>query len=512
MQFLFSFVLVSLLSAPAAPVIADVATPIVVLGGEGVVSEDVENFLNTCIEGELSRQAGLNRYATAAAISSSTFPTADTVLLATGVNFPDALAAGPWAGSLGAPILLVGPTWIPAETMAELDRLSPSRTVILGGTGAVSADVEAALEAGDYGTVERVAGVDRYATAAAISVASGLTGDRVYVATGSNFPDALAGAGPGAINDAPILLVRNDSIPGATATELARLSPSEIVILGGTGVVSQQVEDDLSVYAATVRRLAGANRFGTAAAVSQDTYPASAPVIYVATGANYPDALAGGAPAGHSAGNLNGPTLLVLADRVPVETAAEIERLTGYSCPSFNATGGDFGYRLDGTGDDVPAAATPSNQTAIVEIRYGGTGSFIVWGLDSGLGMQDLLVNETGAYTGVRPVNTFFWTDPMAYLDITASGPWRIDVRSINFAPLLGATISGTSDAVVRISESGIANFAYTGSGNFIVWAHGSSTELVVLSVGDYDGNHAIPAGTDYLEILGVGSWTITYQ
>jgi hypothetical protein len=88
----------------------------------------------------------------------------------------------------------------------------------------------------------RIGGADRYATAAAISQAHFATGPAVaFVATGQNFPDALAGAAVAGMLNAPILLVTRDTLPGATAAELARLRPGRIVVLGAAGVVSDGV-------------------------------------------------------------------------------------------------------------------------------------------------------------------------------------------------------------------------------------------------------------------------------
>ena len=117
---------------------------------------------------------------------------------------------------------------------------------------------------------QRLAGSNRYATAAAVSKAYvSKVGGTVFVATGANFPDALAGAAAAGAMGAPILLVAQGSVPTATATELTRLKPAKIVILGSTGVVSDAVASDLGHYAASVTRLAGSNRYATAAAVSK---------------------------------------------------------------------------------------------------------------------------------------------------------------------------------------------------------------------------------------------------
>jgi putative cell wall-binding protein len=94
----------------------------------------------------VSRQAGTDRFATAAAISAATYaPGVAVAYVATGLDFPDALAAAAAAGHLGAPLLLVSPTAVPPSTAAELARLKPARIVIAGGPSVVSSAVAAAV-------------------------------------------------------------------------------------------------------------------------------------------------------------------------------------------------------------------------------------------------------------------------------------------------------------------------------------------------------------------------------
>jgi len=97
----------------------------------------------------------------------------------------------------------------------------------------------------------------------------------VYVATGENFPDALGAAATAASGLGPVLLVQQNSVPAPTLTELNRLQPPEIVIVGGTAVISAGVEAQLQALAwgPTVTRIAGANRYDTAAALSAATFP-----------------------------------------------------------------------------------------------------------------------------------------------------------------------------------------------------------------------------------------------
>lgn len=277
------------------------------------------------VTADVTRLAGADRFATSAIVSGATFaPNVAVAYVATGANFPDALAGGAAATRAGGPVLLLTRDAIPASVGAELSRLKPQRIVVLGGPGVVSDGVVGQLDAYTAGTVTRQAGADRYATAAAISQASFAGGAAVaYIATGPNFPDALTGGPAAGVTGGPILLVSPSSIPGATAAELNRLRPGRIVILGGTAVVTDGVAGQLAAYTAGgVSRLAGADRYLTANAISAGSF-ASAGTVYVVTGRDFPDALAA-APA---AGKARGPLLLVPGSSLPASVAGELDRL-----------------------------------------------------------------------------------------------------------------------------------------------------------------------------------------
>lgn len=271
------------------------------------------------------RLAGADRYATSAAVSASAFGSGVPVAyVATGASFPDALAGGPAARIGGGPLLLTAPTQLPAATAGELARLRPGRIVVLGGAGAVSNAVLEALRAYTAGSVTRVSGPDRYATAAAISNSAFGAAQTVYVATGTNYPDALAGGAAAARGGVPILLVTATGVPGPTANELARLRPSHIVVMGGTGVISQSVVAQLGAYAPNIIRIAGPDRYATAVALSATMYPANGvDAVYLATGASFPDGLS----AGPVAGLVGAPLLLVPQGGLPGNVASELVRL-----------------------------------------------------------------------------------------------------------------------------------------------------------------------------------------
>lgn len=283
------------------------------------------------------RLAGTDRYASAAAVSAFNFaPGVPVVYIATGSAFPDALAGGPAAKMGRGPLLLTTAGSLPAPTAAELGRLRPGRIVVLGGVGAVSNNVITQLNSYTSGGVTRLYGADRYATAAAISRATFPSGAGVvYLATGANYPDALAAGAAAARANAPILLTSTSSLPGATAAELSRLHPSQIIVMGGTGAVSDGVVGQLGAYAASVQRIAGADRYTTAVALSAATFAAdSVSNVYVATGASYPDGLAAGPVAG-----ANGAPLLLVGNSLPASVAAELRRLDPANVLIIGGTG-----------------------------------------------------------------------------------------------------------------------------------------------------------------------------
>lgn len=269
------------------------------------------------------RIAGADRYATAAAVSAARFgPGVPVVYIATGKGYADALAAGPAAASRGGPVLLVGDS-IPEPTAAELTRLEPGEIVVAGGPASVSDAVLRDLDGYATNGARRVAGDDRYATAAAIGRETFASTSTAFVASGEVFADALAGVPAAAAAKAPMLLVTPRDVPSATADELRRDGVQHIVILGGTASVGTNAESQLRAITSDVQRVAGADRGTTSALVSARTFGAGLPIAYVASGASFADSLAGGPVAA-----LDGaPILLAGGDCMSRAVIAELDRL-----------------------------------------------------------------------------------------------------------------------------------------------------------------------------------------
>lgn len=161
-------------------------------------------------------------------------------------------------------------------------------------------------------TADRLGGADRYATAVAASKAAfptantaGLT--TVYLASGAEYADALA-AGPTAVaRGGGLLLTQAGRLTAATGTELRRLSPDRVVVVGGSGAVAGRVLDEVRALGLPVSRIGGTDRYATSAALAREGFPSGARTAWVATGQGYADALAAG-PAAATAG---GPVILV---------------------------------------------------------------------------------------------------------------------------------------------------------------------------------------------------------
>ncbi|MFE5409774.1 cell wall-binding repeat-containing protein [Microbacterium sp. NPDC056569] len=276
---------------------------------------------------DVTRVSGPDRYATSAAVSARSFPAgAPVVFLASGERFPDALSAGPAAARLGGPVLLTRQSEMPASIAAEVQRLLPERVVILGGDPSVSETQREQIQALlPQAAVERWAGEDRYQTSALVSARTAASGvDTVFLASGEVFPDALSGTPAASLHQTAMLLTRPDSLPPDVEAELIRLAPDRVVVLGGTPSVSDSVTDRVAqVVSAPVERWAGADRYATSADIAARAYPAGAPVVYLASGEVFADALSG-APAAAREG---GPVLLTPSVGLPPVTVAELRRL-----------------------------------------------------------------------------------------------------------------------------------------------------------------------------------------
>jgi putative cell wall-binding protein len=255
------------------------------------------------------RLSGSDRFGTAIAASVVEFPTtgsAGAVVLARSDDYPDALVGTALAAAKSAPLLFANGGLLTAATQAEIQRVLPvgGTVYLLGGTAAIPTSVATTLTTLGFVPV-RYAGTDRFGTA--LAVADALNDpSTVLLATGINFPDALA-AGPAAAHLNGVVLLTNGSSLTPAVTAYLAAHPGTVYAIGGPAVAA-----DPSATA-----LSGADRYATAAMVASSLFTAPNN-IGLASGTAFPDALSGGAFQAH----FGGPIVLSDPNTLPTSTSA----------------------------------------------------------------------------------------------------------------------------------------------------------------------------------------------
>ncbi|MGR0218494.1 cell wall-binding repeat-containing protein [Agromyces sp. ZXT2-6] len=209
---------------------------IVVAGGTGAVSAGVETTLRSFAP-TFERYAGVDRYDTSRKIVAGAFGSSDGLWVASGANFPDALSASGAAAAAGIPVLIVPGTAasLDAASTAAITNLGAVDVAIAGGTGAVSGGIAAGIAAiPSVEWVDRFGGLTRYETADAITAAvwDGSWAIYAFLASGSNFPDALAAAPLAGWVGAPLFITPDSCATADTRGLIEYLGVAEAFVMG----------------------------------------------------------------------------------------------------------------------------------------------------------------------------------------------------------------------------------------------------------------------------------------
>ncbi|OBR90771.1 N-acetylmuramoyl-L-alanine amidase LytC precursor [Clostridium ragsdalei P11] len=219
-----------------------------ILGGNGSVSKDMEARANEAGFKNINRIGGADRYQTAVKISDTVGAKEGTPLvIVSGKSYPDALSVSSAAAVKQYPILMVEKDEIPDAIKKEISILKPSKVFIIGLQGAVSTEVEDQLSqiaAIDKTNIVRIGGENRFETSLEVAKYFNLSGSKVCVSSGNNFPDALAGSSYAANNNAPIILC-NTALSDDIMNYLKTKNISEGTIFGGESVISKEVGEEL---------------------------------------------------------------------------------------------------------------------------------------------------------------------------------------------------------------------------------------------------------------------------
>lgn len=262
------------------------------------------------------RISGMNRFETSANISFEGWETSEVAVIATGRDFPDALSATPLAYKYDAPLLLTDTKNLPGSVAEELVRLEVKEVILIGGASVISADVVKQLNDLGITNISRISGKDRFETSVNIAKEVGPS-NGIVVAAGKSFADALSIAPVAAQLGAPILLTQKEDLPAAVDNYVKSLDLVEgSIVVGGEGVISNHVLTKLPAP----ERLSGADRYATNSKIIShfaDEGILDMDFPFIATGANYPDALSASALA---AGSYNG---VILTDPVNPKTTTK---------------------------------------------------------------------------------------------------------------------------------------------------------------------------------------------
>ncbi|OAA87785.1 cell wall-binding repeat-containing protein [Clostridium ljungdahlii] len=255
----------------------------------------------------VTRINGSDVYDTGIKVSQKGWTTSDNVILASSADFPDALSGTSLGIKIDAPILFTETNTLSDNTLAEIIRLKAKNVYILGGTSSVSQAVEDKVKSQGL-TVERLGGLDRFATAVQVgkAVEKISNSKTAFLANAYNYPDALSASTFAGKTGSPILLTNENSLNEQTKQALKDWGIQRVNILGGEFVMSSNIYNELLDMGVTVSRFGGADRYQTSQAIVNN-FDSSTEGLTLATGKDFHNALV----ASVLAGKMNYPLTLI---------------------------------------------------------------------------------------------------------------------------------------------------------------------------------------------------------
>lgn len=251
------------------------------------IANGINNYLKTNITlGE--RIYGATRFETSYLAAKKGWTTSDTVIIAPGMSYPDALCAGPLAAKNNAPILLARNESLSSQSELKnlLSSLKVKKVIIVGGPTVLSTSFENGIKSMSIAT-ERLGGLDRYETSVKIAQAVGNNGE-VAIATGAGFADSLSISAVAGVRKMPILLTEKSVLTGTVKNYLDKQSITRSYIIGGTTVISDSVAKSVK----GPERIGGSNRYETNEKIfNKFKGSLTSSEMFMALGTNFPDAL-----------------------------------------------------------------------------------------------------------------------------------------------------------------------------------------------------------------------------
>lgn len=509
------------------------------------------------------RVAGADRFATSVEISRRTPLPGDVVFLASGLSFPDALAAGPVAAAEGGHLLLTRPDVVDRSVMDRILELSPSEVVLVGSEATVRDSVRLQLEeALPEAEVTRIGGRDRVETSLLLLERLAAPEDayisELWVVSGFTFPDALVAASVAGATGGAIILDWHGSDAASRAAWGERVAGyvdgMPVSIAGGHPSVSAADEAMLAQLGAIdIVRHAGTDRYDTARRINA-AYPPEPGVqrMLLATGANFPDALSGavysaatGIPLYLSPGMCHAtitPAIAAEAERLGLHSSIGLGSAASVSdlalslgdCPTPNALQQQFaaGY---GSFDPISAsgrgsttiAMPPGARVGVVSTSQQARVPLRAWTVDASGNRIELVADAhapapIGWQVGARAFGLGGGAAP-THLSIETTGDWSVRVIDMRSVPVGDPGRSGFADDV-WIMPGGVAHLdhSYMGAGTgtaergFDARLHrpaslgGVSTSLASAQ-GPASGRVAVSSAPGLVTVRASGAWTIQH-
>ena len=241
----------------------------------GVVNADKQNTQQQENSQQVTRISGKDRITTSVEISKSAYTTSENVVLASGFNFADALSAGQLASALNAPLLLSSQNKLDSQTKNEIERLKAKKVYVVGGDNAISkTGVDKNLQSSNI-NVTRLEGQDRYSTSQKVMEKTKeiINPEYLLIASGKNFPDALAATGFFVNHKSVMVLSDGLTYPQSNLKEIA---------IGG--------KNQLPLKSFTGRRVSGKDRYETALEIAKLSFDKNNNAI-LASGEIFADSL-----------------------------------------------------------------------------------------------------------------------------------------------------------------------------------------------------------------------------
>ena len=241
----------------------------------GVVNADKQSTQQKEKSQQTTRISGKDRITTSVEISKSAYTTSENVVLASGFNFADALSAGQLASALDAPLLLSSQDKLDSQTKNEIERLKAKKVYVVGGDNAISkTGIDTNLQSSNI-NVTRLEGQDRYSTSQKVMKKTKeiINPEYLLIASGKNFPDALAATGFFVNHKSVMVLSDGITYPQSNLQEIAIGGKNQLPLKGFTG-----------------KRVSGKDRYETALEIAKLSFDKNNNAI-LASGQVFADSL-----------------------------------------------------------------------------------------------------------------------------------------------------------------------------------------------------------------------------